>query len=72
MINKTVFQQIVEGWSNLVIKDDTVEPLAKERMSICVDCQNFTIMHTCKLCGCFMSAKVRSVSAKCDIDKWPK
>ena len=72
MINKETFKQIIEGWSNLVIRDDSVEPMAKKRLEICVDCPNFTVMHTCKLCGCYMPAKTRSLTARCDINKWEK
>ena len=71
MINKTL-QEIIDGWSNLVIRDTSVEPIAKSRLEMCINCPNFTIMHTCKLCGCYLPAKTRSLSSQCPINKWEK
>jgi len=73
MINKQKFNEIIDGWKNLILKNDPiVEEIAKERISICVDCENFTEINTCKLCGCYMPAKTRSITSRCDLDYWNK
>lgn len=73
MINKAKFNEIIDGWKNLLFKDNPeVEEIAKERISICVDCENFTEISTCNLCGCFMPAKTRSITSRCGLDYWNK
>ena len=44
---------------------------AKSRMEVCHGCEFFEKEHVrCKLCGCFMSTKVRIEAAKCPINRW--
>lgn len=66
----SVLNEIYEGWKNLVFENDLVEEEAKKRMAICVNCDKFTRVKSCELCGCYMPAKVRSMKSKCKDDKW--
>lgn len=71
------FPDIVEGWSNLVVRKPEVEEKALERLLICKDCDANTtsprvMMHSkCRDCGCILEAKSRSGS-KCPRNKWPQ
>lgn len=40
------------------------------RLSICYDCNKFTKIRQCKLCGCFMDLKTKLGSSKCPEGKW--
>lgn len=64
--------EIYEGWKNYTFPNKKVEEIAKERIAICVsnDCKKFTKKYRCKICGCYMPAKVRSTKSKCPIGKW--
>jgi len=65
MINIDKFNEIINGWKNLIIKDDSIEEIAKKRIEICVDCEHLTKRDICDICGCYMPAKVRSIKSKC-------
>lgn len=44
---------------------------SKTRLDICKSCENFNSEnYKCKLCGCFMKAKVLFPNTKCPINKW--
>lgn len=43
-----------------------------KRIALCKKCSNLNKMSFCKLCGCFMPAKVRIPSASCPILLWDK
>jgi|JFJP01.1.fsa_nt_gi hypothetical protein len=64
--------EIYAGWKNIIFPNPEVEAQAKKRIIICVsnECKNFRKNKSCKLCGCYMPAKVRSPKSKCDIGKW--
>jgi len=62
--------EIYDGWKNLTFPNPNIEKLAKTRIGICVDCDKLTRNNTCKLCGCYMPAKVRSKQSKCNLNKW--
>jgi len=62
--------EIYEGWKNLVFTNPNVETEAKRRIEICVDCDKLLKNNSCKLCGCYMPAKVRSPKSKCLLKKW--
>jgi recombinational DNA repair protein RecR len=70
--NVNKLNEIINGWKNLIIKDDSVEKIAIERMSICVDCKHLTKRDICDICGCYMLAKTRSLTSKCEDNpsKW--
>ena len=76
---------ITEGWYILLFKNEKVEKLAKERADICFDCEykkkgkvlvflkkdyKHINTHYCDLCKCPLSAKIRSVDSKCEINLW--
>jgi len=62
--------EIFDGWKNYAFPNPSIEELAKERIEICVDCDKLKKNNTCKLCGCYMPAKVRSPKSKCNLNKW--
>ena len=62
--------EIYNGWKNYFFPNADMEALAKERMEICVKCKDLRENNTCKLCGCYMPAKVRSRKSKCVDGKW--
>lgn len=41
-----------------------------QRITLCKECSNLTIIKTCSVCKCFMPAKVRLKGASCPIGKW--
>lgn len=41
-----------------------------KRIAHCKKCPNLNSLSFCKLCGCFMPAKVRIPSSSCPILKW--
>lgn len=64
--------EIYNGWKNLYKKNDPkIEEIARRRAEKCADC-NFLreTTNTCKLCGCYIPAKIRSVKSKCPINEW--
>tara|TARA_R110000782_G_scaffold21002_3_gene56716 strand:+ start:612 stop:860 length:249 start_codon:yes stop_codon:yes gene_type:complete len=78
-------ENILNGWQNFMSKSEVTEALAKERAKICSGCDSNVKSkllifvkdelkeiegHKCKECQCPLSAKIRSVNEKCDLDKW--
>lgn len=62
----SVLLEIYDGWKNLIFENPEAEELAKKRIAICVNCDEFKLKNkTCKLCGCYMPAKVRSRQSTC-------
>lgn len=43
---------------------------AADRYRICADCDNITMVGTCRLCGCFLRAKTKLRAAGCPLEKW--
>lgn len=70
------YKDIIEGWSNLLIKKDTIENIAIPRLDICANCEfnkhkpNINILSTCGKCGCTLEAKTRCLNCKCPENKW--
>jgi hypothetical protein len=62
--------EIYAGWKNFTFPNPKIEEEAKRRIAICVDCDKLTKRNTCKLCGCYMPAKVRSLRSKCYLNKF--
>jgi hypothetical protein len=64
-------QEIINGWTNYTFKNSKIELIAKNRAEYCANCdklnQNF---NTCKICGCYIPAKIRSTKSKCPLNKW--
>ena len=70
MAIKDRLQEIYVGWKNYTFPNGKVEIEAKRRIEICIKCINLRKTNTCKLCGCYMPAKVRSPKSRCRINKW--
>lgn len=63
---------IIQGWSNLIWKDDNIEKEAKRKADICAECpysKMFAFIAYCGKCGCPLAAKLRS-DKKCDLNKF--
>ena len=79
-ILKTIWEnrrQIVEGITNTVIRDKTIEDIAQLRYSICYECpskgRKCAVKGTapcCNECGCSLGFKTRSLSSECPLGKW--
>lgn len=74
------FQEIANGWKNVVFKSPAVEELARVRAEICSECPHAVPAtwleglgdkieqikgRKCNLCGCPLSAATRSVGKSC-------
>jgi hypothetical protein len=62
--------EIYAGWKNFTFPNPIIEQEAKRRIEICVVCPELTKRNSCKLCGCYMPAKVRSPKSRCKNKKW--
>lgn len=62
--------EIYSGWKNMTIKNPEIEELAKNRAKICIACEKLRNNKTCKICGCYIPAKVRSPKSRCPLTKW--
>jgi hypothetical protein len=70
---KNKFLRIVEGWHNVTFPDPKIEEIAVKRSEICNGCDQVKWVcgiAVCKLCGCPLTAKCRSLSEECDLGKW--
>jgi hypothetical protein len=65
--NKT--KNIVDGWKNLLFRDEQIEALAKTRLKTCGECPHQKGF-ICGLCGCPLKAKSRAVNDKCPDGRW--
>ena len=73
---------ILEGIKNSVFKDEHVEQVAADRMSICAECPdldtkgaNCLVPGTqpcCSQCGCSLELKLRSLSSDCGNEEEPR
>lgn len=66
-------KDIINGWKNVIIKDEDIETLHQQRMEICNACPKKIEqlgMAVCGECGCPLMAKTRSLDSKCPLDKW--
>jgi hypothetical protein len=44
--------------------------LQQQRYEICKTCDSFTMLKTCRECGCIMPLKVKIASVNCPLKKW--
>lgn len=75
-------KQILEGIKNSVFKQDDIEQIAAERMSICQECPDFDTkgdnclvpgtQPCCSQCGCALEFKLRSLSSGCGNEEEPR
>jgi len=70
-------KQIVEGITNSIIRDETVEEISRLRYDICDSClskgRKCAVKGTapcCNECGCSLAFKTRSLSSSCPLGKW--
>jgi hypothetical protein len=51
----------------------TTKETQQSRMETCEKCPHLTVAtKRCKLCGCFVAAKVMFKTAKCPANRWPE
>lgn len=64
--------EIYAGWKNFVFQNPEFEKEAKKRIEICINggCGKLNANNYCRLCGCYMPAKVRSPKSHCRLKKW--
>ncbi len=70
-------KEILEGITNSVIRDETVEEIAALRYNLCNECPSkggeCAVKGTgpcCGECGCSLSFKTRSLASDCPLGKW--
>jgi len=64
-------EEIINGWTNYTFKNSKCEEIAKNRVKFCINCSKLNQkFNTCKICGCYIPAKVRSIKSKCPLKKW--
>lgn len=44
--------------------------IRKMRLTVCKECEHYTGLEQCALCGCFMPVKVMLPHSSCPIGKW--
>lgn len=67
----TQFQEIVDGWKNLIFKNPVTEEIGKKRLEICLACQHRKeVTNRCGICNCYIPAAVRSSQKRCFKGKW--
>lgn len=44
--------------------------IQETRYNICKICPSFTVLKTCRECGCIMPLKIKMASANCPLHKW--
>lgn len=65
------FNEIYSGWKNYIFKSDEVEKIAINRLKICIECDKLNRKNNrCGVCGCPISAKVRSLKSSCPLKFW--
>jgi len=72
--------QIFEGLKNHIFKKEDVEAIARERLAECLLCDEYSrdnsecavygIAPCCKVCGCSIKIKTRSLSSNCPKGYW--
>ena len=76
-------KQIFDGYRYLIIENESIEAMAKERLALCDTCvdengspnveylneKHHLYLH-CKFCKCFIGALIRSPEKKCFLSKW--
>lgn len=70
-------KKILEGITNSILRDETIEEIASLRYSICNECpskgNDCAVKGTgpcCNECGCSLSFKTRSLASDCPLAKW--
>lgn len=69
--------KILFGIKNLLLRDKYIEQIAADRQTICNACNHKStecsalITECCKVCGCSLKFKTRSLESSCPKNKWP-
>lgn len=58
----------IDGLNPMSIRIDKNKK--EERLSICRECEFFTRLQTCSVCGCIMTMKASLAGASCPVGKW--
>ena len=69
IINK-IKNIIIGNWRNITGYEDEE---SKKRLEICNSCDKIITVHGSKksgMCGCFIKAKTKVKSEKCELNKW--
>lgn len=69
---KNVMDAIGKVTGAILGKGTKVSPeLQQKRFNTCMQCAEYNqTLHTCKKCGCIMSAKTQYSDERCPIGKW--
>ena len=62
--------EIYEGWKNVIFPTPEIEEMAKERISVCVECENLNILNICSKCCCPHIGKAHSPESRCTENRW--
>ena len=68
-----IIKDVLEGWTNALIKDEEIEIIAEERLKICNECpykKTVLKVEICSKCHCPLISKTRSKETKCPLHKW--
>lgn len=68
-----MLNQVIEGATNLIFKNEKVEEFARKRVAVCLKCphiQDELGVKICGRCGCFIATKSRAKEATCPINMW--
>lgn len=75
-------KKITEGFKNIVFKDEEVEQIASERLSVCQQCPHIDksgdkcdvpgTKPCCGICGCSLALKTRSLTSRCADENNPR
>ena len=73
IINKVTQKttSIIEGWTNLIIGNNK-EPFVQRRAKICYLCREKSTINICKICNCYIPAKINVKSEECPKKMWLK
>lgn len=63
------FQEIINGYKNLIWENPEIEKLAMDRALVCSTCPS-NVDNKCKICGCFIPAKCHSEYSRCPKGLW--
>lgn len=66
---KTV--NIIEGWTNLIMGNNK-EAFVQRRAKICYLCREKSSVNICKICSCYIPAKINVKSEECPKKMWLK
>lgn len=68
-------RETAEAQAAALLPNDWIVPesVSSERYNICISCENlYKPTNQCRLCGCFVKAKVHLAKTKCPINKWDR